>query len=233
MPLPILARSNPTFHNPSWESAEVHVLIVRLSRFRDVARSTPHLFLAAEARRGAPASFVDFAFLPEVEERKERRRANQPLLFGVQSGRPVVDFDLTLVSNSCVPEVVNFPVLLLQSGIPLWASQRDGSWPAIILGGSNATAAHSLVGPGGDCMADAIFFGEGEEAVARLVSRWKDLSNLPKRERIAAIAGECDGLWPAGDGSWRVTRAIAPPGVATKLGTRSLPAKTRQRPGSR
>ncbi|MBE9508946.1 MAG: hypothetical protein IMY86_12970, partial [Chloroflexi bacterium] len=35
---------NPTFNNPAFEDASYRVLIVRLSPFRDVDRSIPHLF---------------------------------------------------------------------------------------------------------------------------------------------------------------------------------------------
>ena len=42
---------NPTFLNPPFDKSPYRVLIVRLSPFRDVDRSIPHLFLYQEARK--------------------------------------------------------------------------------------------------------------------------------------------------------------------------------------
>jgi len=196
--------ANPTYGNTPWEKSSFHTLIVRLSPFADIERSTPHVFLAREIRAALPDAFIDMAFLPRAEDARVFEEAGLPLLIGTQSHRSVEDFDLVLVSNSWLLEQVNLPYLLAHSGIPLWAGTRGEQWPPFILGGSNSTAAHALVSETGDCMADAIFFGEGEGSVgriARLSSAW---AGLPKRERIRRIASEVPGLWPAGSFAVRV-----------------------------
>ncbi len=222
-----LYRPNPTYGNPQWEARALGVLILRLSPFKDVERSTPHLFLSREVRRGVPGSFVDTAFLPPAGDRAALEESGLPLIIGTQSHRPLSDFDLLLVSNSCVPELVNLPYLFLHSGVPLWASERGARWPAVILGGSSSAAAHGVVKENGDCMADALFFGEGEGAVARIVSLWKEMSALAKAERLSAIAGQIDGLWPAGDLSRTVKRAVSsePPLAAAGLPYPLLPGQ--------
>ena len=50
------------------------VLLVRLSPFVDVARSSPHLFLYGECRRVLPDAQIDFAWLPTAAQRKSRDR---------------------------------------------------------------------------------------------------------------------------------------------------------------
>src|SRR5208337_3436526 len=48
---------NPGFGNPAWEQAACRILILRLSPFADVQRSTPHLFLFRESRTALPDAF--------------------------------------------------------------------------------------------------------------------------------------------------------------------------------
>ena len=188
---------NPGFGNPGWEDAACRVLILRLSPFADVQKSTPHLFLAAEVRSALPGAFIDMAFLPRPSDAAILEGAGLPLVLGTQSHRSLAEFHLVLVSNSWLLEQVNLPFLLSRSGVPTWASSRE-QWPPIILGGSNASAAHALVSGTGDCMADAIFFGEGEGSAGRIVQLWAGFSGLAKRERLQKVAAEVPGLWVAG-----------------------------------
>ncbi|HHS98377.1 MAG TPA: radical SAM protein [Chloroflexi bacterium] len=191
-------RPNPTFGNPPFEAADFRVLIVRLSPFRDVDRSLPHLFLFDAVRRALPEAYIDLAFFPPCRDRERMEKAGVPLLVGVQSLRSVEDFDLVLVSNAYSLELLNLPYLLLRSGIPLLASQRDERWPILLLGGSNASAAHPVVGEDGDGLVDGIFFGEGEEWVGPLVRALWETKGRPKRERLARAAARVKGLWVVG-----------------------------------
>jgi hypothetical protein len=144
-----LPPANPTFNNPDFQNAAYRVLIVRLSPFRDVDRSIPHLFLFQEVRRALPHAFIDLALFPSTLERELFDRQGIPYLIGVQSLRPAREFDLVLISNAYTLELVNLPCLLIRSGIPLFSSQRGPEWPLFILGGSNAMATQAVIGEGG------------------------------------------------------------------------------------
>lgn len=193
---------NPTFENPAWDKASFRVLIARLSPFRDVDRSWPHLFLFQEVRRAAPSAFIDLAFFPHQAARTLFAQHNIPYLLGVQSLCAAQAFDLILISNAYTLELINLPYLLLRSDMPLWAGQRGDEWPLLILGGSNAMATQSIIAADGDCLADALFFGEGEGAVAELVARLAGCERAERREmlsRLAAAPGvRIEGLWRAG-----------------------------------
>jgi len=195
-----LPRPNPTFGNPSFEGADFRVLIARLSPFHDVDRSTPHLFLFQAVRRALPNAYIDLAFFPCRARREQLEQAGQPLLSGIQSCRPLQDFDLVLISNAYTLELVNLPYLLLRSGAPVMAGQRDPRWPPLILGGSNAMASQAIVAANGDSMVDAIFFGEGERRVERLVRLLYEQRRQDKGTRLARAAAEITGLWASG--SW-------------------------------
>lgn len=219
----LLYLPNPTFENPAWADADLRVLVARLSSFRDVDRSSTHLVLARELRRGLPRAFVDLAFLPVPEDRALLERHGVPPLVGTQSHRTVEEFDLVLASTSCLPELVNLPWLLARSHVPVWSRQRDEDWPIIVLGGSNAAAAAATVTESGDAMADALFFGEGEGAVGALAAACRDTRGRPKEERLAAMARAADGLWPAGDLARPARRALAPAGALDRQGDGSVP----------
>ncbi len=200
---------NPTFRNPQFASASLRVLIVRLSPFRDVERSTPHLFLYQAVRRALVDAYIDMAFFPPAHDRAQWLDAGVPLLIGTQSLRDARDFDVVLVSNAYTLELLNLPYLLLNSGVPVLASERDGEWPPLILGGSNAMAAQALLGPEGDCIVDALFFGEGEREVTALITQLHQHAQLAKRERLLATAAGVTGLWIAnGPSDQVVSKAI-------------------------
>jgi radical SAM superfamily enzyme YgiQ (UPF0313 family) len=186
---------NPTFDNPTFEAASFRVLIVRLSPFRDVDRSTPHLFLFQTVRRALPKAYIDLAFFPPQHDRERLSAAGVPLLVGTQSWRSVEAFDVVLISNAYTLELINLPYLLHNSGAPLFASERDAAWPPLILGGSNAMAAQAIVTESGDGVADALFFGEGEREVATLVRVLAEYAATPKRERLLRVAESVTGLW--------------------------------------
>jgi radical SAM superfamily enzyme YgiQ (UPF0313 family) len=200
---------NPTFGNPAFEAAGFRALIVRLSPFRDVDRSTPHLFLFQAVRRALPDAYIDMAFFPPQYDRERLLAAGVPLLVGTQSWRGIEDFDVVLISNAYTLELINLPYLLHHSGAPLLASKRGADWPLLILGGSNAMAAQAIVIENGDCVVDALFFGEGEREVEALGRVLAERAALPKRERLLQAAESVTGLWVAnGPPNQKVKKAV-------------------------
>jgi len=210
---------NLTFGNPAFEAAGFRALIVRLSPFRDVDRSTPHLFLFQAVRRALPDAYIDMAFFPPQYDRERFLVAGVPLLVGTQSWRGIEDFDVVLISNAYTLELINLPYLLRNSGAPLLAGKRNSRYPPIILGGSNAMAAQVIVTESGDCVADALFFGEGEREVETLVRVLAEYAALPKHERLMQAAVSVTGLWIAnGPSDQHVKKAVcADPSVADLL----------------
>ncbi len=183
--------------------APYRVLIARLSPLRDVDRSLPHRFLFHEVRRALPEADVDLAFFPPG-----RVGDTLPPLTGIHSRRPAREFDLILVSNAYILELLNLPYVLLRSGIPLFAGERSESDPVILLGGSNAMAAQAVIREDGDALADGIFFGEGEGRVGDIVRALAGGGG--RRERLEAAATTGPGLWVAGSRR-RTVKAVCRP----------------------
>ncbi len=201
--------ANPTYGNPAFGAASFRVLIVRLSPFRDVMKSAPHLFLFQAVRRALPDAYIDMAFLPPEHDRARWLADGLPLLIGTQSRRDAGDFDLVLISNAYSLELINLPYLLHHSGIPMLAGERDAAWPLFILGGSNAMASQMVLTPESDSIVDAIFFGEGERAVEVLVQGLHGNRSASKRQRLTATAASVMGLWIAnGPPDQQVVEAI-------------------------
>jgi radical SAM superfamily enzyme YgiQ (UPF0313 family) len=200
---------NPTFENPAFEAASFRVLIVRLSPFRDVSRSTPHLFLFQAVREALPEAFVDMAFFPPEHDRERFLAQGIPLLLGTQSRRDMREFDVVLVSNAYTLELINLPYLLLHSGAPLLSGARDATWPPLILGGSNAMAAQTLISSDGDSVVDALFLGEGERQVSELIRALYVSVGQSKASRLQKASEAVTGLWVAnGPADQVVTKAI-------------------------
>lgn len=225
LPLPVL-REVPVvlpetardMGNPPWEEARARILIVRLSAWSDVDISNPHTVLFAETRAALPDAYIDFAFLPQAADRAALDRAAQgcagiPWFFGRASSQPPAEFDLVMVSNAFALELVNLPHMLAGSGLPVRASARRAMdrCPIVILGGSNASCAGSLVqrdaGPGApatESIPDGIFFGEGEGAIGELArilagpapdGSNADSGAADRADRLRAAAA-VQGFWP-------------------------------------
>ena len=217
------AHGERDFGNPAWDGALARFLVVRLSPFRDVERSTPHLFLYREIRQAMPDAYVDFAFLPTARDRAWLGANGVPPLHGIASARGGADFDVILVSNSYALELVNLAGLLGESGVPATRNGREGprreagGHPLVVLGGSNAFASAAIHrwepdGTASDSLVDAVFFGEAEGAIGDLARGLAAAARAP--DRAAAL----DSLAAATPGLWH-TRTLAPVSRARALPT--------------
>ena len=110
--------------NPPWEAAGAHILIVRLSPFKDVEASSSHLVLFSECRKALPAAFIDFGFFPGARDRAVLSARKVSYYYGLQSGRGPDDFDLVLVSNAFALELINLAYLYSAALLPRRASER-------------------------------------------------------------------------------------------------------------
>jgi len=201
------AHGERDFGNPAWDGADARFLVLRLSPFRDVERSTPHEFLFREIRAAMPGAYIDFGFFPMTRDRLVLEAAGIALMHGIASAREAADFDVVLVSNSYTLEMVNLAPYLKGSGLPPSRAEREArtaaggaGYPVVALGGSNAMASAAFCDEvTGDSIVDAVFFGEGEGSVGRLAPFLSAAARLRGPERLARMveaAGLVPGFWP-------------------------------------
>jgi radical SAM superfamily enzyme YgiQ (UPF0313 family) len=188
-------RRNPTFNNADFEDAQLRVLIVRLSPLKNVRESITHHFLFQEIRRAQPLAYIDYAFFPEPKNIKLFVDNKVPFLLGIQSLHSILDFDLVLISNSFTLELFNLPYLFLNTTVSPLKSQRLTLRPIVIMGGSNALMAQCAISASGDSFVDAMYFGEGEDAVGKITAIVNENKEKSKMEVLELLEEEVPGLF--------------------------------------
>ncbi len=181
------------------------VLIMRLSQFRDVVKSTSHQFLYGECARVLDDDCIDFAFLPPENARRRR-----DVLTGMRSHMPASEFDLILVSNSYAVELINLPYMLKAAGIPYSSDERRASntKPLIIMGGSNALSSQGILFSEDNALADAVYFGEGERNVTEIVRTLSQAAACKRRETLAGLQDTITGLRVFGTAEKIIKKAV-------------------------
>ncbi len=130
---------------------------------------------------------VDRAFLPYPQEEAYLLRTGTPL-FSYVTYTPVKDFDVVSFSISFEPDYLNFIKILKLSGIPLYARERDNSYPLIVVGGIAPTANPMPIEP----FADLFVIGEGEEVIRDLIELFLEENN---KTNILKIASKWEGIY--------------------------------------
>ena len=128
------------------------------------------------------------AFLPDRDDLDEYRRSGRAML-SLESQRPLADFDVIAFSTSFEPDYLNIPTILILAGIPLYATERNQSYPLVIAGGAaffiNPEPVADLI--------DVICTGEGEDIIpgftAALLSPRRDETRHALLTDLAAIPG--------------------------------------------
>ena len=176
-----------------FEQRPFRVLITRLSTYRDTADSFTHKLLYQIISRISGA-FPDLAYLPPPKDAVIFDRDRVPWLLGTASKHEGRDFTVIALSNSIVQELMNVPVMLEKSGIPLSKRERmrDPACPLVILGGASALYTSILFND--DPPVDGIFAGGDAGVIGRLFKVCKDgfdrkLSKKTVLERLGKIPG--------------------------------------------
>ncbi len=113
----------------------------------------------------------------------------EPLL-SLESQRPLDEFTLIAFTISYELDYFNVIHLLRQAGIPIFAQDRDESWPLIIAGGP---AVYTNPEPLADIF-DAVAIGEGEAIVPPLIDAVWEAANLPRHEAYQRLS-QVEGLY--------------------------------------
>lgn len=138
------------------------------------------LYEILNERQGILAERV---FAPWKDREEQLRRSGLPLS-SLESGRPLLDFDLVGFTLPYELTYTNILNMLDLAGIPLWSAERDGR--------------HPLVGGGGpgtynpEPMADFFDFfllGDGEEAILEIAAAIEEVRGRDREEMLLRLAG--------------------------------------------
>lgn len=121
-----------------------------------------------------------FAPWPDMEE---KMRENGIPLYSLESLRPVGDFDVVGFSLQYELSYSNVLNMLDLAGIPLLSRDREESHPLVIAGGPNAFNPEPLAD-----FIDAFVIGDGEEAILQVLNSIKMNPDLPRHNKLQALA---------------------------------------------
>jgi len=146
-------------------------------------------------------------YAPWLDVQDRMRRVGLPL-FSWESRRPVRDFDIVGFSLQYEMLYTNVLAMLDLAGIPVFAADRTEKDPVVLAGGSG-TDNPEVMAP----FMDLMLLGEAEEALPRLLSRFRDLraAGTPRADLIVALAREFDFLYAPGllAPSWNADGTLA------------------------
>lgn len=174
----------PNTQSPEeFESADLRILIIRLSTYDAVDGSMAHPLLAQISRRAADKLggkvFCDFAFLPPRKDYDLFDEVNIPVLLPVITKRNPAEFDIIFMSHAVCLERINWPRMAIKSGIPLFKKERmeTPGIPAVLMGGAHAFADEDMHGTFDEDgehygVVDACVLGDGEHSVEKLIKLW-------------------------------------------------------------
>jgi len=139
-----------------------------------------HTWLAAERV---------FSPWTDLEEELRERKLPLPTL---ESGRPLLDFDIVGFSLQHELSFTNVLNILHLSGIPFLSEQRDDSFPLIIAGGP-ACFNPEPVAP----FFDAIVIGDGEEVALEICRRFREVkrTKLGKKQAFLSELTHIEGVY--------------------------------------
>jgi radical SAM family uncharacterized protein len=170
-----------------WEGASVRFALAYPDTY-EVGMSNLGFQILYEIANDLPDVLCDRAYAPWVDMEQAMREAGVPL-FGLESRRPLADFDLIGFSLPYELNATNVLNMLDLAGLPILAAQRSGRQPLIVAGGSGAFNPEPMAE-----FFDLVVVGDGEEALADLLMtyrNWRASAGLdaPSRDFLPIAAG--------------------------------------------
>ena len=173
-----------------WEGVAVHFCLA----FPDTyAIGMSHLGSAIlyDLLNARPDVLCERVYAPWGDAQARMRQVGIPL-FSWESRRPVREFDILGVSLQYEMLYTNVLAMLDLAGIPVFAAERGQGDPLVVAGGPGVDNPEPMAP-----FFDLMFLGEAEDALPRILERFKQLRNAgtSRDEIIAALAREFDCLY--------------------------------------
>lgn len=167
----------------SWDQAEVRCALIFPDLY-EIGMSHQGLQILYHILNGQDKVLAERSYCPDRDMEKLLQERQAPLT-SLESDHALADFDIlgiTLPYELCYSNIVT---ILSLAGIPLWAKDRDESFPLILGGGSCSMNPEPVAD-----FFDAILLGDGEEAlleITTMVNQAK-LKQLRRAELLSQLA---------------------------------------------
>ncbi len=153
--------------NVPWERAQVRVALAYPDLY-ELGMANLGLMILYDRLNRAPGVLADRVYAPWPDMEALLRREGIPL-YGLESGRPLAQFDLLGISLPYELTYSNVLTLLDLAGLPLLAEERGQDHPLVVGGGSGAYNPEPMAP-----FFDLFVIGEGEEALEELVALYRE-----------------------------------------------------------
>ncbi|ESA31987.1 radical sam domain protein [Leptolyngbya sp. Heron Island J] len=210
-----------------WDTATIRWVLTYPEIYEVGASNLGHIILYSIINQ-QPRQLCDRAYLPGPDLATKLTESQTPL-FGVESRKPLTDFDILGFSLSYELGATNILEMLTLAGIPLTWQERnsegpwdESSWPIIFAGGQTAT---SNPEPYADFF-DFIALGDGEELLPEigLVLEEGKAAGMTRQEILLDLA-QVPGVYVpqfydmADDGSVHPNRDDVPARILRRVAT--------------
>jgi radical SAM family uncharacterized protein/radical SAM-linked protein len=168
-----------------WDKAEVRLCLAYPDRY-EIGMSNLGLAILYSLINRLDFAMADRAYLPAPDMEAAMQETGRPL-GGLESGRPLKDFDLLGISLQTELCYTNVLAMLDLAGIPRRAAERSESDPIVLAGGS-CCANPEPMAPFFDAMA----VGDGEELmveICHLLQNAKSESRISKLNKLSYLPG--------------------------------------------
>ncbi|MGC8873221.1 MAG: TIGR03960 family B12-binding radical SAM protein [Chloroflexia bacterium] len=150
-----------------WESAEVRVALAYPDLY-EIGMANLGLMILYDRLNRIPGVLADRVYSPWGDMEALLRREKIPL-YGLESGRPLFQFDMLGISLPYELTYTNVLTLLDLGGIPLRSEERTAQHPLVVGGGSGAYNPEPMAP-----FFDLLVIGEGEQALEELVALFRE-----------------------------------------------------------
>ena len=171
----------------SWDETSLHFTLAYPDTY-EVGMSNLGFQILYEIANTLPGVLCDRTYAPWVDMEAAMRETNMPL-FGLESRRPLADFDMIGFTLPYELNLTNVLNMLDLAGLPPLAAKRNGHQPLIIAGGSGAYNPEPMAD-----FLDLIVVGDGEEVLVDLLDAYREWqlgasADTPRREFLPKAAG--------------------------------------------
>jgi len=172
-----------------WEATPIRIVLCYPDVY-EIGMSNLALPILYEILNHQPDVLAERVYAPWVDMEATLRKQNIPL-FSLESKHPLKEFDIVGFSLGYELTYTNVLNILDLAQIPLFSSQREGSRPLVIAGGSCALNPEPMAD-----FIDLFVIGEGEEVTLELVEIFRAYGG--NKGELLRQAARLDGIYVPG-----------------------------------